>query len=590
VDAIVFVILGVLVIAVTTSVAPKLGLAGPLLLVLIGIAVGMLPFVPTVEVEPDVILVGVLPPLLYSAAVALPAVEFRRDFGPIAGLSVLLVILSSLALAGLFVVAIPGLNPYVAVALGAILSPTDAVATSIVKRLGISRRVVTLLEGESLLNDATALVLLRTMVAAATFALAGSTSGSDASGFGFVPAFLWGVVVAVVIGALVGVLNLRLRATMSHSAANTAVGFVVPFIAFLPTEALGGSGLVAAVVAGIVTGQGAARWFTPEQRLSDELNWRTIELVLEGAVFLLMGLELKEIVAANLEEHNGLGTGLGIAAAALAIILVVRALYVAGLVWLQSRRARNKQRLRLESMSERLDEVASGEQPIGRVARGRTARPGDERRMQRRIDNMRLRITRALSDLDYYQASPLGWKHGTVIVWAGMRGVVTLAAAQTLPRDITTERPLLIFIAFCVAAGSLMLQGFTLPWLVRRLRFERSTDELLDQTEQSSLDDELRDAAREALSESTLARRDGSPFPEELLERMGLRYSEPPDEDRSIEFRDALELRFALIEAMRTRLNDLSSGGAYSTAALRHALAELDADQLSLQLRLDDDA
>jgi CPA1 family monovalent cation:H+ antiporter len=135
-----------------------------------------------------------------------------------------------------------------------------------------------------------------------------------------------------------------------------------------------------------------------------------------------------------------------------------------------------------------------------------------------------------------------------------------------------------------------MLQGFTLPWLVRRLRFEHTNDDLLDQNEQSSLDDELRDAARAALSESTLARRDGSPFPDELLERMGMRYSEPPDEDRSIQFRDALELRFALIEAMRRRLNDLSSGGAYSTAALRHALAELDADQLSLQLRLDDES
>jgi CPA1 family monovalent cation:H+ antiporter len=303
-----------------------------------------------------------------------------------------------------------------------------------------------------------------------------------------------------------------------------------------------------------------------------------------------MGLELKEIVRSNLEEHDGLGTGIGIAAAALGIILVVRAGYVAALVWLQSRRARSKQRQRLEMMSERLDEVASGEQPIGRAARGRTPRPGDERRMQRRIDNMRLRITRALSDLDYYQASPLGWKHGTVIVWAGMRGVVTLAAAQTIPRDLETDRPLLIFIAFCVAAGSLMLQGFTLPWLVRRLHFEQTNDDLLDQNEQSSLDDELRDAAREALSQSTIARRDGSPFPDELLERMGTRYSEPPDEDKSVQFRDALELRYALIEAMRSRLNELSSGGSYSTAALRHALAELDADQLSLQLRLDDES
>ncbi|GAA1954176.1 sodium:proton antiporter [Microbacterium deminutum] len=586
-DSLVYVVLAIVVIAVTTAVAPRLGLAGPLLLVLIGIGVGLLPFVPAIEVEPDVILVGVLPPLLYSAAVALPALEFRRDFGPIAGLSVVLVLVSSIALAALFVATIPGLSPYLAVALGAILSPTDAVATSIVKRLGISRRVVTLLEGESLLNDATALVLLRTMIAAAALTASGTTS-SAAIQIGFIPAFLWGVIVAVVVGALVGYLNLRLRALMSHSAANTAVGFVVPFVAFLPTEALGGSGLVAAVVAGIVTGQGAARWFTPEQRLSDVLNWRTIELVLEGAVFLLMGLELREIVAQNLKEQNGLGTGIGLALAALAIIIVVRAGYVALLVWLQSRRARNTQRRRLETLSARLDEVAAGERAPAPAIRGRTrGNRDDERRLQRRLDAMRTRVSRALSDLDYYQASPLGWKHGTVIVWAGMRGVVTLAAAQTLPRT-ATERPLLIFVAFCVAVGSLMLQGFTLPWLVRRLRLERATDDQLDRVEQSSLDGELRDAAESALADSALVRRDGTPFPSELVQLVGSRYSEPPDEDRSIAFRDGLELRLVLIEAMRKRLNELSSGGAYSTAALRHALAELDADQLSLQLRIDD--
>lgn len=591
-EAILFVILAIVVIAVTTAVAPKLNIAGPLILVLIGIVVGMLPFVPAIEVEPEVILIGVLPPLLYSAAVALPAVEFRRDFGPIAGLSVVLVVLSSAALALFFIATVPGLSPYLAIGLGAILSPTDAVATSIVRRLGISRRVVTMLEGESLLNDATALVLLRTMVAAAALGAA-SAVGEDTAELGFIPAFLWGVLVAVLIGGVVGYLNLRVRALFSHSAANTAIGFVVPFVAFLPTEELGGSGLVAAVVAGIVTGQGAARWFTPEQRLSDELNWRTIELVLEGAVFLLMGLELREIVDQNLEAHDGLGTGILLALGALAIILAVRVAYVSLLVWLQSRRARGKQRQRLEFMSRRIDEIAAGgplNSARAQAPRGGRRRDGDEsRRLQQRLASMRARISRSLSDLDYYQASPLGWKHGTVIVWAGMRGVVTLAAAQTLPRD-TTERPLLIFVAFAVAAGSLMLQGFTLPWLVRALRFERTGDDLLEKAEQESLAEELRDAAATAVAGSGLLRQDGTPFPPEFIERIGARLFQPPDEDAAASAQDTLQLRLALIGAMRDRLNSLSSGGTYSTAALRQALAELDADQLSLQLRLDDDA
>ncbi|WP_106816249.1 cation:proton antiporter [Microbacterium timonense] len=618
-EALIVIILAVLVIALTTAIAPKLGIAGPLILVLIGGGISLLPFVHIPEIDPELILVGVLPPLLYSAAVALPAIEFRRDFGPIAGLSFLLVIISSVVLGLFFIAVIPGIHPAIAVALGAILSPTDAVATSIVKRLGVSRRVVTMLEGESLLNDATALVLLRTMIA--SVAVATSITGDERVGVGFLPAFAWGLVVAVVVGAVVGVLNLRLRALIKNSAANTAIGFVVPFIAYIPTEELNGSGLVAAVVAGIVTGQGAARWFTPEQRRSDEHNWHTIELVLEGAVFLVMGLELRDIVTQNIRDHNGLGTGIAIAAGALAIILLVRAVYVSLVVWLQSRRARGRQRSRLEAMSRRIDQLAAGEigGPNAGVSPGTDAatrrslrrdtastddgratasRPRRRRRaapdpnsphVQRRLDAMRARITRVLNDLDYYQASPLGWKHGAIIVWAGMRGVVTLAAAQTLSREETTDRALLVFIAFAVAVGSLMLQGFTLPGLVRLLRLDRPSDDGLDRAEQSALDDELRDAAVAALSAPELRRRDGSVFPADLVERVGSRMIDPPDDADAFPTRDLLELRLAMIEAMRARLNRLSSGGQYSTPALRRALAELDADQLSLELRLDDE-
>ena len=357
-EALIVVIIAIVVIALATAVAPKRGIAGPLILVLVGGAVSLLPFLEIPEINPEFILVGVLPPLLYSAAVSLPAIEFRRDFGPIAGLSFLLVILSSVLLGFFFMAVIPGIHPAVAVALGAILSPTDAVATSIVKRLGVSRRVVTMLEGESLLNDATALVLLRTMIA--SVGLATGVSGDTRIGFGFIPAFAWGVVVAVVVGAIVGWLNLRLRSLIKNSAANTAIGFVVPFIAYIPTEELGGSGLVAAVVAGIVTGQGAARWFSPEQRRSDEHNWHTIELVLEGAVFLIMGLELSDIVEQNVEQHNGIGTGLGIALGARRDDDRQRAGYVSLLVWLQSRRARGRQRTRLEAMNTRLDQIAAG--------------------------------------------------------------------------------------------------------------------------------------------------------------------------------------------------------------------------------------
>jgi CPA1 family monovalent cation:H+ antiporter len=239
-------------------------------------------------------------------------------------------------------------------------------------------------------------------------------------------------------------------------------------------------------------------------------------------------------------------------------------------------------------MNERLDQLADGAVPPDPRRRFGSETSFEGPRAQRRLSSMRTRVSRALRDLDYYQASPLGWKHGAIIVWAGMRGVVTLAAAQTLSSDVTSDRALLVFIAFAVAVGSLMLQGFTLPWLVRLLRLERPGDDSLDKAEQSALDDELRDAAVAALSQPTLRRRDGSAFSDDLVAVVGSRMVDPPDEADGLPTGDLLELRLAMIEAMRAKLNELSSGGEYSTPALRHALAELDADQLSLELRLDD--
>ena len=577
-DALLVVVISIIAIATTTALAQRLRLAGPLLLVGLGLVIALMPFVSIGEIDPNWILVGVLPPLLYSSAVGLPAIEFRRDFGAIAGLSVMLVLVSALVLGVFFWLVIPSVGLALGVALGAILSPTDAVATSIVKRLGISPRVVVLLEGESLLNDATALVLLRT----ALIAVAGSFS--PALGVG---SFAWGVLLALVVGAVVGLVTLRLRQWMRNSAANTAISFTVPFLAYLPTEHFGGSGLVAAVVAGIVTGQGATRWFTPEERMSDELNWRTIELVLEGGVFLVMGLELKDVLTQNLEDHGGLWHGAWLAASALGIVLVVRAGYVSLMVVSQNRRTRRIDRERIEGFSARIEEVAAG--PDADTGPARRREPRDPARQERRVAMMRTRVSRLLADFDYYEASPLGWKHGAIIVWAGMRGVVTLAAAQTLPRDDSIQsRALLIFVAFLVAILSLLLQGFSLPWLVRRLELQGSGTEVVSHEEQARLDSELREAAVSALADPSLVKRDGSTFTAGFAEQVGARLTAPPEDRETAQGREILELRLVMVDAMRRRLVDVASDGAYSTAALRHSLAELDADQLSIELRLDD--
>ncbi len=579
-EHLIIVVLGIALIAIVTALGKRLNIASPLVLVAIGLLLALAPFIPNLgTIDPDWILVGVLPPLLYSSAINLPAVEFRRDFTPIAGLSVLLVVISAVALGFFFTWAIPGLSLPLGIALGAILSPTDAVATSIVKRMGISPRVVTLLEGESLLNDATALVVLRT----ATAAIAAGFSVPMAVG-----AFLWGVLIAVVIGAVVGWVNLRVRAWVANSAANTALSFVIPFIAYLPTEALGGSGLVAAVVAGIVTGQSAARWFTAEQRLSEKLNWRTIELILEGGVFLVMGLELSDVVGKNFEDHDGLWHGTWLALSALGIIVVVRGAYVAILLRQQGRRARRFARIDLESIGNRLDALERGDPPAEPVGPGRQSLglPADPARRERRLSGVRKRLARITADLDYYRDSPLGWRHGTVIVWAGMRGVVTLAAAQTLPTD-TDHRALLVFIAFMLATVSLLVQGVTLVPLVRLLGI-RDPDavDTVDDEQEEQLRDELRQAAVAALRDPALRSHDGDEFDPEVVRRASGRLLEPPDENATANAQEFLRLRLALIEAQRRRLVDVTASGRYSTALLRRTLAGLDADQISLELKL----
>lgn len=569
-ELVLWAVLGIIVIALVTALAPRVGVAGPLVLVAIGIGVSYLPFVPEIYLPPDWILVGILPPLLYAAAVSLPAMEFRRDFGAIGGLSVVLVVISSLVLGLVFSALIPGLGLPLGIALGAVLSPTDAVATSIVKKLGISPRVVTMLEGESLLNDATALVLLKTAIAA----VAGSFSLVSSIG-----AFSWSVVVAVAVGLIVGWVNLRVRAWVRNTTAATTISFIVPYVAFLPAEHLEASGLVAAVVAGIVSGMGSAKYFSAEQRLSDRVVWHTVELVLEGAVFLLMGLEVTTIVREAEEGSQAIGHAAVLALIAVTIVLVLRTLYVIPLVWLQSRRARRAETVR--PRLERVQTTLANTSPEQLAERSRSNRdPG------KRLDRFTRRVNRSLGDLAYLETSQLGWREGSIIVWAGMRGAVTLAAAQTLPPG--HNRNLLVLVAFFVAVGTLILQGSTVGWLTRKLGLAGSKDDEVTNDQLTEVNTLLHDAAVEALDDPGLHREDGRPFDTTLLEQSRERMAAPPDESRGEMIDEMREIRLAMIIAQRRRLVEARSDGHFSTAVLRRVLESLDAEELSIRTHLDD--
>lgn len=382
IELLVLMVAGLLLIALCAVIGPRIGVASPLLLVLAGVAASFLPIFTDVGIEPELILAGLLPPLLYSAASSMPAMNFRREFGTISGLSVLLVVGTALVLGAFFQLVIPDLGFAWGVALGAIISPTDAVATSIVKQNPASKRVAAILDGEGLLNDATALVVLRTAIVA---------TAASFSFWSAVGSFAFSVVVATLIGLIAGIVNLAVRRRIDDPTASAAISLSIPFLASIPAEALGASGLVAAVVAGLLTDIRAPRDLSPHIRLPDAQNWRTVELVLEGIIFLTMGLQIRTIMLDVHEEHGGLGTAVLIAVGALALTVLIRAAFVAPLLVLLKRKRQRLQRMqpRLSDLQETLSTEEGRQQTSQRFTRPR-GREISERQMDRFVT----RVTR----------------------------------------------------------------------------------------------------------------------------------------------------------------------------------------------------
>ena len=536
-------VVALIAISFATVVSPRVGIAAPLILVALGVGVSVIPGVPVLEIEPEVILAGVLPPLLYAAGASIPATDFRREFKAIGALSVLLTIISTVVIGVLVHALIPELAWPWAFAIGAIVSPSDPVATGIVKRLGVSPRVVGLLEGESLLNDATALVLLRGAVVAAASAV---------TVWDIAWQFVFAMAIAVAIGWLVGRINLSVSARITDPTANTVFTFTVPFLASIPAELLGASGLVAAVVAGLVTGSAAARRLSPQARQSDHQTWHAIELILEGAVYLILGLELLGTIEDVERDHAGVAHALGIALVLLVGVLVVRSAFIAPLLWVQSRRARRARELQphMDHYRELLQDPERRE-----AARRRLGWRSRLRHRRASADHVERRLTRVQADLSYLVRATLGPREGAVMVWAGMRGVVTVAAAQTLPTD-APARSLLVLVAYLVAILSLVIQGGTVAWVVRWVKPSMGASAAEARAERERLDELLDDAAATARREFESQDRDG---------RGGAQH-------------------LAVIRARRDALLDARDVGMFSSPVLSQALHELDVEQIRLEL------
>lgn len=403
----------------------RLGVSAPLMLTVVGIALSFVPGVPEGTLDPDLILVGVLPPLLYAAAVQVSIIDFTHELRAILVLSVGLVVVTTLAIGAVGVWLLP-IPLAAALALGAVVAPPDAVAaTAVARRIGLPRRVVTVLEGESLVNDATAIVLLHTTAAAIVGSVSAARIGLD---------FALSVVGGLSAGWLVATALRPVRRLIDDTILSTMITLVVPWISYLLAESVHGSGVLAVVVTGLILAHHAPTDVNASTRIASRTNWATIQFALENSVFLLAGLQLAGIIEAVRSSRLGWSTILLAAGAIILTAVLARPLWIAATAWWLNV-----------------------------------------------PDATGARMT----------AGELG-----VASWAGMRGVVTLAAVLTLP-VVTPERDVIVLIAMLAVAVTLLVQGLTLPWLARRLQV-RGPDPRADALQAATL---LRQAGEAGLRE-----------------------------------------------------------------------------------------
>jgi Na+/H+ antiporter len=385
-------------IAILFEIARRIGVPYPTLFVLGGLPLAFVPGLSRVQLQPELVLLVFLPPLLFSAAVDSPIRDLRANRAPLLRLSIGLVLFTMVIVAVVAQAAIPGLGWPAAFTLGAIVAPTDALsATSVFRRLGAPRQLVTLVEGESLFNDATALVAYR----AAVLAVSGTFVLSQAVG-GFVVAAVGGIA----IGAAVGWVAREILRRIDDPPVEVVVSLIIPFAAYLPADELGLSGVLAAVAAGLVIGSRLGTILSPNSRVLWLTTWKMVGFILNGFVFVLIGLELPAIL-------EGLGQGEQLRALGL-VALICGVVVVTRFVWIFTT----------------------------------SLLPNSPRRQfARRDPRLATRLTAVLS-------------------WAGLRGAVSLAAALALPTGFP-ERNLILLLTFAVILVTLVGQGLTLPLVLR---------------------------------------------------------------------------------------------------------------------------
>jgi monovalent cation/hydrogen antiporter len=509
-------VLGLLIaVAALVTVARRLGITYPIFLVIGGLGLGLVPRVPRIQVDPDLIFLIVLPPLLYIAGYFTPVRSLRANLGTISSLAVGLVIVSACAVATLAHALIPGISWAAAFALGAIVAPPDAIAaTAVTRRLAVPRQIVTILEGESLLNDATALTIYSIALAAA--------AGAVFSPTGSVVTFAGAILGGCAIGLGVGWVIAHVRARIEDTPVEMTISLLTPYAAFLPADRLGVSGVIATVAAGLYLGHRGSRIMGADARLTGRAVWETITFLLNGFVFIVMGLEVPFLLRTLTPSLAIRLIGLGVAVTTL--LVLVRTLWIFATVFLPGR------------IRERTDSFACS----------------------------------------------------LVLSWAGMRGVVSLAAALALPLTLSGGQPFpareaVVIVTLTVIVLTLVGQGLTLPWLIRALRLG---------TDAGLREEEAR--ARQRLLEAATRRLDQLypvwPGHQPLLDQLRETYrhrSEHVERQRDAaggdgedrELIEHREIRRTVIDAEREALLRLRAEGEVGDEVLRELERELDLEE-----------
>ncbi|AEV96428.1 Na+/H+ antiporter [Niastella koreensis] len=418
------IIIFILVVLISLSaLIDKLKLPIPVFLVLVGLIIGFIPVLPDLVMDPDIVFLVFLPPLLYDAAFRTSWHEFKTNIKPISALGVSLVFITTLAVAITAHYFIPLFSWPLAFLLGAIISPPDAVAaTGIIKGLGLNTKVISILEGESLVNDASALIAYR-------YALVASITG----GFVLWEAglqFLYVAGVGIIIGLLIGFILIFIHKRIQNQAiVETSLTLLTPFLSYLAAEQVHASGILAVVSTGLLLAWRSPEIFSYQTRIRTRVVWDTLIFLLNGFVFILIGLQLPGILKqlTNYKLSALIGYGLTISA----VTILVRMVWVLGGTYVVGMFTRDK-------------------------IKQNNVQPGQDRQGD--------------------------WKNVLIVAWTGTRGVITMALALALPLGLYDgntflQRHLIVFVCFVVVFVTLVVQGFSLPLLIRLLNVKPAVNE-----------------------------------------------------------------------------------------------------------------